>query len=490
MTTKRIVEDKFISHTITRIHNLKTTTFRAKVEIDGKADSITGVLKKNSPVGYRLTCYKDGHGFGGEIAPPAVLKYRHHDIRVDNLWENRHGERINSERKKCFHFWKMVVGEFEIGRNPTTTPCYLRTVIPLSNEFNWKHIFELNRLKSDCCGMTSGLLQITIAGLNFDVYPIDRNQDHYLVVDGCQPMELEVFRQYCWLINVGISFFNSQLCQDEQFIFCYSESTMQSPFFLFYESLRPTITSIYHPTTSNAASWLRDDVHLYNEYKGRVKPVTMSMLNHLCNLIYRHESILIAILLLIESKRASMLMMPAGFAIILEGLATLFEDLFPEATSPIKDRTIARKIRTDLLDVLSNYEGNEVVNTEILKKKIESINSPTNKDRLKIPFQLLNIPLFPEDEKALNYRNELLHGNVGLAPLKKEIEMKELELAMRLLTLANAIILKLIGYDGWSVNHAKTQEGGIGRFIDEPYYRDLGGFGNIHPSLIKWMQTQ
>lgn len=65
---------------------------------------------------------------------------------------------------------------------------------------------------------------------------------------------------------------------------------------------------------------------------------------------------------------------------------------------------------------------------------------------------------------------------------KKKIIMEETELGMRLLTLSNAIILKLIGYKGWMVNHVKTQE--FGKVINEPYLRDIGTYIDIEAEVL------
>ncbi len=51
--------------------------------------------------------------------------------------------------------------------------------------------------------------------------------------------------------------------------------------------------------------------------------------------------------------------------------------------------------------------------------------------------------------------------------------MDSFEISLRLLTLLNMSIMKMIGYQGYIINHVKTQEWGLGKIIDERYYREI-----------------
>ena len=51
--------------------------------------------------------------------------------------------------------------------------------------------------------------------------------------------------------------------------------------------------------------------------------------------------------------------------------------------------------------------------------------------------------------------------------------MEEYELGMRLQTLANALILKIMGFEGSIVNHVKVQQ------MDEQYFRNIGDYEDV-----------
>ena len=85
----------------------------------------------------------------------------------------------------------------------------------------------------------------------------------------------------------------------------------------------------------------------------------------------------------------------------------------------------------------------------MLKKRINSLLQPTNRDKLRLPFEILKIKLSDNDLNQLERRNDLLHGNNLFASknLPLEDEAKEiLYLNFQLNYLVNALILKYIGY--------------------------------------------
>ena len=126
--------------------------------------------------------------------------------------------------------------------------------------------------------------------------------------------------------------------------------------------------------------------------------------------------------------------------------------------------------------VLSKYKLDEKFSgSDVIEKKIQNINSPTNREKLKAPFTFQNILLTDIDEEILEYRNDFLHGNINLKPKKgkKPYSMDSFEISLRLLTLLNMSIMKMIGYEGYIINHVKTQENAKKKKINEEYYRTI-----------------
>ncbi|NJO24788.1 MAG: hypothetical protein HC867_01865 [Bacteroidia bacterium] len=147
-----------------------------------------------------------------------------------------------------------------------------------------------------------------------------------------------------------------------------------------------------------------------------------------------------------------------------------------ETIKPIKDAGLATAFKKGLAVILEKYKEIEGFSGyEIMHSKIANINSPTNREKLKCPFTVLNILLTPVDEEVIEYRNDFLHGNINLNVKKgkKKYAMDSFEISMRLLTLLNMILMKMVRYQGYIINHVKTQEKGLKKTINEEYYREI-----------------
>jgi hypothetical protein len=74
---------------------------------------------------------------------------------------------------------------------------------------------------------------------------------------------------------------------------------------------------------------------------------------------------------------------------------------------------------------------------------------PTNKDRLVNTFALYNLTLSEDDKKAIDKRNDYLHGR---HPLQRKLQFELTQISQRLHTLIISLLLKAVGYSGHVVN--------------------------------------
>ena len=107
------------------------------------------------------------------------------------------------------------------------------------------------------------------------------------------------------------------------------------------------------------------------------------------------------------------------------------------------------------------------------------MNAPTNKSKLRAPFDHLKIPLLPEDLVILDTRNDFLHGrapdltNEGENRTTERLNSDLYYSALRLSTLLSMLILKWVGYDNYVLNYPKINEASTGISIDEEPYRKV-----------------
>ena len=103
-----------------------------------------------------------------------------------------------------------------------------------------------------------------------------------------------------------------------------------------------------------------------------------------------------------------------------------------------------------------------------MRRRINEINKPvnfnrlTNAEKLRAPFDQLKIKLSEAEEKAIDYRNYLLHGNILMnnetERTSEEIDNHMLYISAKLYTLISKLILKSCGYKGYVINHSKLYE--------------------------------
>ena len=146
--------------------------------------------------------------------------------------------------------------------------------------------------------------------------------------------------------------------------------------------------------------------------------------------------------------------------------------------------TIADSLREDLTKLVDSYS--DKINSEgilKIKRRINEINRPiikehlTNNQKLTLPFEQVKVELSIDDIKAIEHRNDLLHGDILMTgkELKSESDINNYMgyISGKLFTLISALILKYVGYSGYIINHAKFYEDLCEIESDEEYFRSI-----------------
>ena len=124
----------------------------------------------------------------------------------------------------------------------------------------------------------------------------------------------------------------------------------------------------------------------------------------------------------------------------------------------IKKKELQKKLDQVAQDYYKDKIPDEEYNESVIKKRINALLQPTNRDKLRLSFDALNLKLSINDLNQIERRNDLLHGNNLFASqnLPLEDEAKEiLYLNFQLNYLVNVLILKYIGYSGAVMNLSK-----------------------------------
>lgn len=461
---------KYISDAIAMIKSLELTK-RVRVSNGGGFVNKTGFLKKRKPKGYFLEIATDTFGrldVGSKVT--AYAENKNIGLKITDSYVRNVGSNITAGTLS--HRMQLHIFSFRSKGFRDKTAYYFRSVVLIPKEFSFYNIISDESFYNDeFC--SRGLVKVDFNSHKFHVFIVERNKQKYLCTDCTTKLGIEDFMEFNWSVKVALGYLLGNLPQDDEYFFAYRSKEMKHPSGFVYRQQRDSIRAIYTPVNANPFGWIKNH-KIAKKYYGKIVEIGSIQLSKLCDAIHNEIDIKAILLLIIESLSRSLLIMPAGLSVALEGLSTFFYEKDSDKLKPITDKSIAKEFTHELKAMLDRYKTKEgFTGYEILLNKIQNINSPTNRELLKAPFTVQKIALTDIDEEILEYRNDFLHGNINLKPQKgrKSYTMDSFEISLRILTLLNMCILKMAGYSGHIINHVKTQEKGLGKKINEDYYR-------------------
>lgn len=377
------------------------------------------------------------------------------------------------------------IPSFEIGEFNNDKQTYHRLALPVNKKLNF--IFSIENVLIDYkykSGIsTREATEIIIENNNFYLFfakskLTESSDQDYLIIESQSPSTYSEFSEYCFSILICFGYISGDFINDDGYFFQYSEKEMIRVIGLAYRQLRGTIECQYVPIYSNPYGYIHNP-EISNLYKNKVRPLSLKEFSQLCQLCHTNGDIKSILLLLIEVQTQSLISGPGILSIALETLANIIYEENEAKLSPIKSKGVSKKIRKELLKVLDIF-SNDIDNEgfEILKTRISQINQRTNRDKLLIPFKILNIPITDSDIEAIEQRNAFLHGRTPMVQDNEPKTINEADkfryyLYLKIYVLVSSVILKYIGYDNYVINYPKIHEASTGIKLNEEHYRKI-----------------
>jgi hypothetical protein len=318
--------------------------------------------------------------------------------------------------------------------------------------------------------------------LNVEAYTLKVKEDRFLIIESSDFLLFSEFKKLCFSTINSLAFISGKFIQNEGIFFAYKDKELNLFEHFHYTELRDSINAFYYPICGKPYRINRLDSSSAKAFeKTKVLHLTQKQFNNLCNKSLNSLKFSSIILLIIESSIGSLLSMPSGFSVALEGITELICAENEDKIKPIKERSLAKKIRKEMLAIIDKYkdEIKDEDGLKILEIRVNNLNSPTNQSKLIKPFKLLGIKLNENDIEAIKRRNNFLHGDLNLGvdtfeDKETKIVNKEVySISLRLFTLLSALILKHIGYEGNILNHPKIYEKYLELDLEEGFYRKI-----------------
>lgn len=302
----------------------------------------------------------------------------------------------------------------------------------------------------------------------YDIVQHEQDSISYIVIENLTPVDFDSFQKDSYAIQKGIGFLTGYMPGGEHYIFSGHD-------FQYKRLARASLKSIYYPVTSNPSPFSYEFTDSQKKemkrFENVLTKIPSSVISAFVTQIRDNEDLSVAILFLMEvSHLKSIVSMPGVFSVILESLANIIINPLQMRSNLIADKELAQEIISELNTVLDKYTSriHPGAATKI-KRRITALNSPVNTQKipnamkLREPFDQLGIPLSPSDEKAIDYRNHLLHGNIlmhdGSERSSEEIDDHMFYISSKLYTLISKLLLKNCGFSGYVINHAKFRNG-------------------------------
>lgn len=277
--------------------------------------------------------------------------------------------------------------------------------------------------------------------------------DALYFIDGLDPEDLKIFKQKTETIRIALAILSGKFYGGE----C-NYITSSSPDFIeiegiWYEIERGSVLSNRRVIDLQffRTTFKESDHDYESKYKAINKAIEPKLFSDLCTALWSNEDLLHAAELVISGMgNQDPVQQGALYSVALETLTAALGNKKDKDLKPVEDDAIFQKLKNDFLAVLKNYEPSiSPQGISILQRKMDTLNSPPNQDKLTKTFEVYGIIVAEEDKAAIKNRNKYLHGR---SPLKRELQFELMQISRRLHTLIVALLLKSIGYSGHIIN--------------------------------------
>lgn len=350
---------------------------------------------------------------------------------------------------------------------------FYRIVLPLDRELDLIGLFTVYKFCFNHYGSSIELVKTYIEGREFHIYKLSNNKSNYLLIDCLSEIAYEGFYNQVLCILCALGILTGCFVEDECFILSSDTLDFSSVCSIRFRSLRKSIYAPYQILPTNPYNFFSSDIA--QSKRNLMAHIHTDVFTRLVNKTYFSITLENSLFIFLEALSYPLDTQPACLSVVLEGLCNYIKEDNDKSFKPITDKRKARELKKCMKQLLDGYESDfSPDGRQIIEKRIDDINNPTNRGKFEKAISLLGLELTDYEKEALLNRNTFLHCTTELKSDYIEIkqdspEYVKLFLACQILVrLLYKMILKIIGYEGNIVNILKHNDNLFESIKDEP----------------------
>lgn len=348
---------------------------------------------------------------------------------------------------------------------------YFRYIVPVDKKVHFTDFRGWN-FETENNSWVGGLMKIAFPQGEVHFYHINIGKQNFIVVESRFMCPFNDIDKIAYSVLLGFGFIIGKVYLDEAYTIVATIDDFLNPLGVYYKSLRKSIECQYTIFTANVYSVLMPiakkktcenaEIRMMEIIKKRkwdfaIEEISEDVFSHLVVNFYSNDAVSRSALLLLDSSTLTLELQPAAYCIAYETLCNALAKQFKLSSPVVIEKSIweERGIKQELLNVIEIKRKESVLNdhqAEFLTKKINYMNSPTNMDKLNLPFRHFGYTLSELDISAIKDRNRFMHGNLN-ADEGEDFVDKLFTTSLLMHKLCCILILKFAGFEGCIINN-------------------------------------
>lgn len=356
-----------------------------------------------------------------------------------------------------------------------------RVFIPIPDKHFSLYDYQHYTFNADANAKNRQLIKVKIKELDFHLFTFKIDDKIYWAVDSLQILEFRKFQEIAYSIFNAYGFIEGDLHLNEAYYFSSKNVGFNDNVDLFFSSIRDSLLTGYGMITRNPYSVYvpfyksqgkpLDKEYIQSWYE-RLNVFEEAKFSKLSELFYEFDSLTRAALIILEANTQPLELKAASYCVSFEAVCHTIKKHFGIDSPNVIDSAVfndeVKPQFRGLLDQLEKHSKIDAKQKDILLRKLNNWNQPTNADALTAPFKKYGYDLSKDEFKCVDNRNRFLHGSLPVNERNEDEAFRELyHIAMTIHKLIYVLLFKMIGYEGYIINYPKVHAHITGRTNDE-----------------------